>query len=133
MFVRWMGAFGKNSSLYGSLNYEMTNTTIEVACEHLAKGKSSIKHARIGIIIPKSAILKMYQGDVWSIREGDKLKRTRRGSGYSDKKYHECFSSPLGSVKGCKIIITNVCNLKKETKREAYRIASKYNMEIVLK
>ena len=131
MFVRWMGAFGKKGSLYSSLNWELLNCSKEVACEHLSKGKSSIHQSKVGLIIPKSAILKMYSGDVWSEYKGDKLVPTRHIRNYTHKQYHECFAKPLGTIKGLKIIVQG--KILNKTLRQVKNLAKKYNLEVVMK
>jgi hypothetical protein len=68
MFVRWLGAFGKKDSLKNSLEHELTSCNKEVACE-IIKGRTSfITHARVGLQVSQTCILKSFNGDCWSKR-----------------------------------------------------------------
>jgi hypothetical protein len=55
MFVRWLGAFGKSSSIHDSAHWEQRQTDRQVAVEPLWKGLSMIDHARIGLQVDERA------------------------------------------------------------------------------
>jgi len=50
-FVRWLGAFGRTSSLDDCAAWEQSQTERQVAAEPLYRGKSLIQHSKIGLEI----------------------------------------------------------------------------------
>jgi len=101
MIIRWLGAFRKNGqNLTDSLIWETIQTERPaVAAERLNHKKSYIRHARIGLLVRNSALLRKYKSDVWSEYRGKTLVRTRK----EDKalsNHSECFVRPdyLGVV-----------------------------------
>jgi len=122
MIIRWLGAFRKsreNKGLYSALCFEIEQSQRKhVAAEKLQRGQSFIKHARVGLLIKNSAVVKKYKGDVFSeYNANGTLKKTRRpDQAYS---YHyEVFCRPeyLGIVlKSTKISQTALQAVKRFT------------------
>ena len=76
-YVRWIGAFGKGSTLSDSLNFEIYTCDRDVACE-ICKGYTSrISHAKIGLLLDNCAIIKKFNGDCWSKNNNGMLYMTR--------------------------------------------------------
>ena len=50
MVVRWIGAFGKSSSLSESLSWELSQNEREVAAEHINGNQGTIRHAKVGLL-----------------------------------------------------------------------------------
>jgi len=75
VYVRWLGAFGRTDGLHESIKYEL-DFHGEVAVEKIIK-ESYIRHARVGLIVPNKAIVKVFSGDCWSVKVGDSLEKTR--------------------------------------------------------
>lgn len=96
MVVRWLGAFGKGSDLAASLSWELTQNR-EVAAEHITSGNGKIRHARVGLLVDKRAVIRVFPGDVWSVAgEDGKLRATRYASGYAlTGRHSEAFCRPV--------------------------------------
>lgn len=86
MIVRWLGAFGKGADLKSSLYWELAINHEEVAAEplhgfYVKNGDldyaSSIDHAKVGLILKRSSLIKKFNGDCWSIKQDHKLVKTR--------------------------------------------------------
>lgn len=93
MYVRWLGAFAKISTLSESISFEMTRTS-EVACEHF-KTKSNIRRATVGLLVDPKAVTRRWNRDVWSEYEGDHLVATRKPWEAPSKSHHsECWTKP---------------------------------------
>ena len=96
MYIRWLGCFKKNGSLYESILFEYTRDT-DVACEKLVKGKSHVspKKARVGLLVDPSSVYKTFTGDVYSEYDVEgKLHPTRKG--YEAYSQHiESFAHPV--------------------------------------
>ena len=94
--VRWLGAFGKSNSLEDSLNWELSNTSGEYAAEvikDVAWG-SEIYHATIGLLVSRTAVIKQFNGDCWSVKKDDgSLKKTRNPRN-ANGKHVECWVKP---------------------------------------
>jgi hypothetical protein len=75
--VRWLGAYRKNGSLASSLQWELNSNSRECAAEPLVDGKSAIYHAKIGLLVRRTAIIKVFHGDCWSLVDGGKLRKNR--------------------------------------------------------
>ena len=95
MVIRWLGAFRRKGTLKEALAWELTQAPSAVAAERLIRGKSAIHHAKIGLLVKNSAILRKYRSDVWSeYRENGKLVATRR-EGYAHSRHTECWVQPI--------------------------------------
>lgn len=94
MVIRWLGAFRKKGSITESLSWELSQSSVSaLAAERLSKGKSAIRHAKVGLLVKNSAVLRKYRSDVWSEYRGNKLIKTRKeGCAYSD--HTECWVRP---------------------------------------
>ena len=99
MIERWLGAFKKKQSLYNSLVYEIEQREkVHVAAEMLQAGKSYINHAKVGLLVKNSALVRRFNGDVYSVYKKTSsrtktLKKTRsENSAYSF--HRECFVRP---------------------------------------
>lgn len=74
-FVRWIGAFGKAPNLHESLSWELSQDR-EIACEKIS-GQSHIFQSRIGLKLDSRAVIRVFNGDCFSIVSGKKLVKTR--------------------------------------------------------
>ena len=82
--VRWLGAFGPQrfqQSLTDAIQFELEGHQRQVAAEPIL-GRSAIKHARVGLLVDRRHVLKVHDGDVWSIRKGKSLVPTQEPQGY---------------------------------------------------
>ena len=94
MIVRWLGAFRRKGTLEEALNWELTQAPSAVAAERLINGKSEIRHARIGLLVKNSAVLRKFRSDIWSEYRNGKLVATRR-EGYAHSRHTECWVQPV--------------------------------------
>lgn len=78
--VRWLGAYGKSTTLEASLTFELNRpATDEVCGEGIKHGLSKIGHARVGLLVARKSVIKCFKGDVWSKHdEAGKLVKTRK-------------------------------------------------------
>ena len=67
-FVRWLGAFGKGSSLLDAGKWEIAQTDRQVAVEPLWRGTSLVRHAMIGLEIDHNASIfrSGWLSDAWT-------------------------------------------------------------------
>lgn len=84
MFVRWLGAFGKGTSLSDAAAWEHSQVERQVAAEPLWRGRSLIRHVRIGLEIdPRASIFASgWLQDAWTEPHADGTLRSnaqRRG------------------------------------------------------
>ncbi len=84
MIVRWLGAFGRGPSFEAALRHELARpATEEVCAEPVGKhpGGALIGHPKVGLIVARRALVRLWHGDVWSIPDQNnpgRLRRTRR-------------------------------------------------------
>ena len=129
MYVRWLGAFKKESrSILDSIDFEMNRTSVG-ACEHLQKKNQSYVRANVGLMIAKEGIIRRFDHDVWSVPDRDdneSLVKTRDHAYGSI--HHEAWCKP-GFVTG---IVTKVgwWTLRPKTRKEITIAARKYNLPI---
>ena len=129
MYVRWLGAFKKESrSILDSIDFEMNRTSVG-ACEHLQKKNQSYVRANVGLKIAKEGVIRRFDHDVWSVPDRDvneSLVKTRDHAYGSI--HHEAWCTP-GFVTG---IVTKVgwWTLRPKTRKEITIAARKYNLPI---
>lgn len=96
MVIRWIGAFGKASSLADALDWELGINAREVAAEHIRGGNGRVAHARVGLLVDRRAVIKTFPGDVWSVvGKDDKLHATRYACDILSCRQHEAFCRPV--------------------------------------
>lgn len=129
MYVRWLGAFKKESrNILDSVDYEMHRSSV-AACEHLQKKNKSYVWARVGLMIDKEGIIRKFDHDVWSVpdrKDSESLVKTRDHAHGS--LHHEAWCKP-GFVTG---IVTKVgwWTLRPKTRKEITIAAKKYNLPV---
>ena len=129
MYVRWLGAFKKESrNILDSVDYEMHRSSV-AACEHLQKKNKSYVWARVGLMIDKEGIIRKFDHDVWSVpdrKDSESLVKTRDHA-YGSK-HHEAWCKP-GFVTG---IVTKVgwWTLRPKTRKDITKAAEKYSLPI---
>ena len=129
MYIRWLGAFKKESrNILDSIDFEMARTSV-AACEHLQKKNTSYVRARVGLMISKEGIIRRFNHDVWSIPDRDdheSLVKTRDHAHGS--LHHEAWCKP-GFVTG---IVTKVgwWTLRPKTRKDITKAAEKYDLSI---
>ena len=129
MYVRWLGAFKKESrNILDSVDYEMHRSSVG-ACEHLQKKNKSYVWARVGLMIDKEGIIRKFDHDVWSVpdrKDSESLVKTRDHAHGS--LHHEAWCKP-GFVTG---IVTKVgwWTLRPKTRKEIAIAAKKYNLPV---
>ena len=129
MYIRWLGAFKKESrNILDSIDFEMTRTSVG-ACEHLQKKNTSYVRARVGLMIAKEGIIRRFDHDVWSVPDRnnhESLVKTRDHAHGS--LHHEAWCKP-GFVTG---IVTKIgwWTLRPNTRNEINKAAEKYNLPI---
>lgn len=91
-FVRWMGAFGKPSSLEDAISFEVQLSTCngrQVATEALYKNASIINHALVGLGVDenKSTFIKGFLNDCYTIikREGILFPTREQNNSFKNK------------------------------------------------
>lgn len=75
--VRWLGAFGNAGSLHEALGWELSSAARELAAEPLSGGESKISHAKVGLLAKSIAVIKIFDGDCWSVNRDGRLVKTR--------------------------------------------------------
>ena len=67
-FIRWLGAFGKSSSLAEAASWERSQVERQVAVEPLWRGRSFILHAKIGLEVDwrQSRFVSGWLCDAWT-------------------------------------------------------------------
>jgi len=122
MVIRWLGAFGKNASLFESLSFELERTD-EVAAEKLQSGVSFIVHARVGLLVKKKAIVKEFNGDCWSVRENGRLVKTRNPR-HASSEHLEVWAKPqyLGVVVKGRISKSTFKDLRSFCQRNDFKL-----------
>ena len=129
MYVRWLGAFKKESrNILDSVDYEMHRSSV-AACEHLQKKNKSYVWARVGLMIDKEGIIRRFDHDVWSVpdrKNSESLVKTRDHAHGS--LHHEAWCKP-GFVTG---IVTKVgwWTLRPNTRKEITKASEKYDLPI---
>ena len=129
MLVRWLGAFQKKGSLHNSLQFELCEATSdsEVPCEKILNGTSRIHHAKIGLLIKNSAVIKTFNGDCWSVRRcNGKLQKTRNPkNAYSQ--HLEAWASPeyIG------IVVKDVARIRKKSLKTVLFWAEEFKIPIM--
>lgn len=78
-FVRWLGAFGRGSSLAEAVTFETKKVSRQVAAEPLFRGRSLIPHAKIGLVIDesRSVFVRGWICDAWTIPNDSGVLRPR--------------------------------------------------------
>lgn len=121
--VRWMGAFGRSDhSLYAALSFELASCNREVAAEPI-KHRSYIDHARVGLLVSRKAVKKVFSGDVWSQNENGKLVKTRKPIG----NHSEAFCSPDYVA----IVVKGNNNFSLEILADIKKISKEYKLPII--
>ena len=129
MYIRWLGAFKKESrNISDSIEFEMHRTSVG-ACEHLQKKNQSYVRANVGLMIAKEGIIRRFDHDVWSVPDRDdneSLVKTRDHA-YGSK-HHEAWCKP-GFVTG---IVTKIgwWTLRPRIRHSIEDAARKYNLPI---
>jgi hypothetical protein len=80
MIIRWLGAFGKTTSLEDAGVWEYSQTERQVAAEPLFHGRSLIAHVKIGLEIDteKSIFASGWMTDAYTVIGADGVLRTNR-------------------------------------------------------
>lgn len=125
--IRWLGAFGHSDSLTESLNWELCENRREVAAEwydgsHAFRG---IKHTVVGLLIDKGAIIRRYNGDVWSEVRGERLVPTRNSN--TSNLHSECFCTP--KYRGI-VVRRHLDQLRPDVRRTVVAAAKKYHLAV---
>jgi len=125
--VRWLGAFGKGSSLLKSLHYEVArDSNGEVAAELLRDGKSQIRHARVGLLVSQKAVIRRFDCDVWSRPVGTKSVRLKANRTKAFSEHAECFCRPEYTG----VVVKNYAGMKKDIKKGILWFAKKNNLPV---
>ena len=126
MVIRWIGAFGKGESLFQSLSWELTQER-EVAAERVTGGKGTIEHAQIGLRVASEAVVRHYEGDVWSkVAPDGRLYATRRGRRTHDG-HSECFCKPVYTGIVCKQHPSRLAKLVQEA---VFQASEKFGVSV---
>ena len=129
MYIRWLGAFKKESrNILDSIDFEMARTSV-AACEHLQKKNTSYVRARVGLMISKEGIIRRFNHDVWSIPDrNDHESLVKTHDHAHGSLYHEAWCKP-GFVTG---IVTKVgwWTLRPKTRKDITKAAEKYDLSI---
>ena len=124
--IRWLGAFRKGSaSLLDSLIWELTqNERSEVAAEAI-KQQSLIEQSRVGLLVKRSAIKKVFTGDCWSEYQGKTLVKNRNPK-IASGLHKEIWCTPeyVG------IVVKEWDHLKKQVRQPVRYIADRFKLQI---
>ena len=125
--IRWLGAFRKESgSLIDSFIFELTQTQREeVAAEAIDK-KSLIEQARVGLLVKRSAIVKVFSADCWSEYSNKKLYKTRNPR-LATGDHREIWCRPDYVA----IVVKDWDHLKKRVKQPVRYIADRFELPIL--
>lgn len=126
MYVRWLGAFRRNGSLYESFNFEMTRKT-NVACEHF-KVKSLVSRARVGLLVDPKAVYKNWNGDVWSEYDADGCLYYTRKDYEADSAHKESWAKPVYT--GIVIKGGDLVSLSKKAQEQIIKAAKDFNLPL---
>lgn len=101
-FVRWLGAFGSSSSLLEAAFWETSQNERQVAAEPLIKGKSLIRHAKIGLSInsPSASFARGWLWDAYTDHRGDGILVAKRSRGPCEYKSMDRFLAALNKRGG---------------------------------
>lgn len=123
MIIRWLGAFGRNGSLSESLHFEFCRNS-EVAAELLQNGESHISHAKVGLLIKNSALVKAFNGDCYSEYTSEGTLVKNRNPRNAKSTHQEMWTKPIyiGIV-----VKDNVSPKVYETLKE---VSTQYNVPI---
>jgi hypothetical protein len=127
MIIRWLGAFRKQGSLYSALVWEVTQTTRKhVAAERLQRGKSYIFHARVGLLIKNSAVVRRYRSDVWSeyTRTGALKKTRKEGKNWSG--HTEVWARPVYIG----VVLKDVRNISQSALQAVKRFTDEFEYDV---
>lgn len=123
MLVRWMGAFGHHGTLSQAFDWEFSQSR-EVAAESFSGCVGHIRHARIGLVVAKEAVVKGFRNDVWSrSTTGGLLYATQRTS----TPRTEVFCKPQYVAIICK---EHPCRMAKEVQEAVRNASCKYNVPV---
>lgn len=129
VYIRWMGAFGKASSLSEAIRWELEENRREVAatwCHAGGLNGLGVDHAQVGLLVAKGAVVRRYAGDVWSVPAGDRLVKTRPASQDSD--HGEAFCKPRYSAL---VIRKPLDAFKPATRRAIVAAARQYGLKVL--
>ena len=129
MIVRWLGAFRSSPSLMEALDWEMKNSSAEIAAEEFLYGNGAIRHARVGLLINKENVVRRFPGDVWSERGTNGRLIPTRHSFSVPGRHTEVFCKP-GKFSAI-VLKEHYSRLKKEIQEAVYTASEKYNLPIV--
>ena len=127
--IRWLGAFSQGSNFSSSLKWELEENNREVAAEWFDYGYhfDGIHSKLVGLLVEKGAIVRRYNGDVWSVAEGERLVATR--SSTESTQHSECFCKP--QYRGI-VIRRHLDQLRPEIRRVIVQMAKKHNLAIYI-
>jgi hypothetical protein len=128
--IRWMGAFRNGGTLSDSLSWELdpTQADVEVAAEPLQKNeRSEIRFCRIGLLLKRSSVIKMFSGDCWSERneEGTLVKTRNPRRAYS--RHQECWCRKEYAA----LVVRDRGNINKKSWKIIQWFSKKYNLPIL--
>jgi len=124
--IRWLGAFRKSSkSLNESLVYELSRpATDEVAAEPL-DDEPSVVAAKVGLLIEKGAIKKVFNGDCWSEYGDDGRLYKTRNPRRAWSNHREVWASPQYTG-----IVLKGKDLPKRTTKTIIWVSEQYGLPI---
>lgn len=93
MIVRWLGAFRRNGSLLEAFHFEF-NRNSEVSAELLQSGESHILHAKVGLLIKNSALVKAFNGDCYSEYTSEGTLVKNRNPKHTGSTHKEVWANP---------------------------------------
>jgi len=134
MYVRWLGAFGKSNNLHTSLDWELSQTNKEVCAENILKNSySNILHAKVGLLIPSSAVVKKFNGDCWSKYNNNNMLYKTRNPKNANSEHLEVFCKPIYKgiiIKGGYNPTYGFFNLPKKIRSTIKYFSKKYHLPI---
>ena len=128
--IRWLGAYGRGSSLRAALHWEFTQQERkELAAEPLLNkfDQESQIDCKVGLLVKRSAIKKIYRGDVFSKVDSSNgcLKKTRH---HLESTYHgEAFVAPCYVA----IVVKGWLEISESTRRLLVSQAREHSLKIL--
>lgn len=140
-YIRWMGAFaGRQIPLEDVLNYELSKSEGEAACEKLINlGNKLVSKistpVHVGLIVNPKSVFRSFGYDCWSVYTDGRLRasRTRNRAPLKQSKYHHTESwFRYGEKNYIALVISKPWSeISGSTRRALLEASNKFSIEIL--
>lgn len=130
--VRWIGAFAKRGTLAESLSYEFSRPATDEVCAERYCGRSVIEHARVGLLVKRTAVVKRFTGDCYSVAdETGRLHKTRNPR-HAGSHHTEVWCNPVYVAVVLDEFNAPAGLLSRKTYAEIYGFAAKNKIKVLV-